>query len=782
MESPTPSQSSLAENVASLIAMTFPGHWRDVSSLLLASSPESIPQRGFCNRSRSMVVDSSHDGYSSSYSEITRSIIPIQRTPPSELSSFVEDSPNQPFPAFEFQDSLDNFLSSRNRQGEHLGTNAEYPYWRNAQRPSISFSSVRSIPKVFRTGSCAIDEILNTIDLQSLVSAYKSHSLPNIPLLHLPTLKLFSTEPNSPNWDELVSDHPGIPIDVFDHSSRRPMARCLLYSVLALGAAYSLSPILARRFFDETGSEIRHVLRQMALHSGKNSRPNINIIQAFIHYIQFCLCAGDQVLEEIAVSHICCLASLVRDSQLFKADAVRRAPVSFNSSGNPKELEWCAWALSEERKRTYFCAYYVCSAGLTLVNPSEPFLGHSHVELELPCREELWEADSAERWMDELGHGCERALFQDKFAEFFEDVSVCHAHGVDGGINSTAARYPAALAMISAQAGSSPYTVYSTDSQQQVAKNRPHASFGISELGCLVLILALNESTWAWRKGQQSGSDSQNVTSRSTDDFQSALNKWENIWKSYPKAKSTLAVRDKLLISCLPIFDHTKLALQVDISSAKDALHSRNYEEASAVFKNIFIHRTTAQHASTTASESPSIASSVQLCSQKPYLECRKAASHAAYALKVSFEVSPWWSVSTAAVDVPIVAAIMVFHCTQIVCSWLSYIAAARATLEQHVAGLGVKAGLSPKVRLRQFLDKEDMQLIGIILDLVARQEECLEKEGTRDDEDDVLNLANNLYHLQAETIERDIAWPLLNHLAKGLRISASLLLKESRR
>ncbi|KAF2181171.1 hypothetical protein K469DRAFT_265924 [Zopfia rhizophila CBS 207.26] len=187
-----------------------------------------------------------------------------------------------------------------------------------------------------------------------------------------------------------------------------------------------------------------------------------------------------------------------------------------------------------------------------------------------------------------------------------------------------------------------------------------------------------------------------------------ALERWHTIWNSFPKHRCSLSVGDKLLLSCLPIFDHTKLALHIDISSAKDALHTRNYAGANAIFRSISNNKTAKDARSDSTND-------ILLCPRGPYVQCREAARHAAYALKLSFEIAPWWTVRADAVDVPVVSAILLLHCTQIVCGWLSYIAAARDALQTHVKDM--IAGLPRTIYLKQFLNSEDLHLLGVILD-----------------------------------------------------------------
>jgi hypothetical protein len=421
--------------------------------------------------------------------------------------------------------------------------------------------------------------------------------MPNIPLLHLATLELCHRL-------EKQSYH--------NSQRRRTVQRPLLLSILALGAAYDLRPILARKLFEETGSLIRQELKTMSDNSSESQPQNMQLIQAFIHYIKFCLCAGDMVLEQIAVSHICCLASLIREARLFRPldNRTLRSYAMPNdlrkhrdATANNLDHTWQEWAIAEEARRTYFCAYFVCSAGLTLINPSEPFLGHSHVELSLPCREHVWQADTAEAWKDSIKDCIGNAKFHTELEKLFKHASSSYVHQLD------------------------------------------HHT-GISEFGCLVLIVALNESIWEWRKNRRFSAVSGDGTCE--EDFQRALQNWEAQWKVFPRPIPPFDVRDKLSISCLSIYDHIELMFQVDLSAAKDALQSRDYRSTSEAFQDIFVPRTEIPTNELLIGDNSLYRHSygTESSSRGPQFVSRKLANHAAHALRLSFEVAPWWTIS----------------------------------------------------------------------------------------------------------------------------------------
>ncbi|KAF2498140.1 hypothetical protein BU16DRAFT_558216 [Lophium mytilinum] len=752
--------------LALAVAEAFPGLWPDVRDFLSSTTHEGpIDENEGMNYTQSNTLIRRHRVSSPSVS--------------SRLG-FEADRPlDGPFPTFEFPAPLDEMLSDRHTQSLGVPFGFGFQAWTRPSPDIVRANlSSPSVPRTFQNGTCSVDEILTNIDIASLVAAYKTHSYPNIPLLHLPTFRLFSADLSTTNLQDCISN-PRLDPSAAPFNSRygRKLPRCLLYSIIALGAAYSLCPILAQRFFEETGSEVRKYLKRSSFESSDMPPPDVSIIQAFIQYIQFCFCEGNQVLEQVAVQHICCLASLVQDAGLGKLN------VTMPPSLHPEDAvssDWHTWALFEERKRTYFCAYFVCSAGLTLINPAQPFIGHSHIELELPCREALWEADTEEQWKALGIEAADVCPLQSTLSSLFPpkidtppDTSIdMHALGsVDRTVKM-------AIAMIAAHTVQQP----AMESPMDTARLNHDLISNVSEFGCLVLILALNESVWAWRKQQQGHEETSPQEAKQLRDFKYALDTWQEIWQRLPKRKTDLTLGDKVLLGCLPIFDHTKLALQVDISLAKDALHSRNYQRTNAIFKSIFDGSVGSDNASLTPpNENLAAAEQAEacgLCARQPYTECREVASYAISALRLSHEMAPWWSEGGEAFDVPVISAITAFHCTQIVCGWLSYVAATRGALEAHEQDINTTSDEPTTMQMRHHLDPEDIQLIQAVVELLGSQDINVQRGGFEEDMDKVLEIAENLYHLQAQMFERVVVWPLMNHLAKGLRISASLLPK----
>jgi hypothetical protein len=123
--------------------------------------------------------------------------------------------------------------------------------------------------------------------------------------------------------------------------------------------------------------------------------------------------------------------------------------------------------------------------------------------------------------------------------------------------------------------------------------------------------------------------------------------------------------------------------------------------------------------------------------SRGPQFVSRKLSNHAAHALRLSFEVAPWWTIREEAIDVPAVSAITIFYCTQIVSSWLCHVAMSRY-LESACGGLSLHPSLPPLV------DFEDVQLFDTIYDLVRSRRLEVERNETDGAGNDALHLPWN--------------------------------------
>jgi hypothetical protein len=81
--------------------------------------------------------------------------------------------------------------------------------------------------------------------------------------------------------------------------------------------------------------ETRKAISAFLADNRKTGRePPIQLIQAFVHYIQASIYFGDQTLDELAISHNCCLASLARAARLSE-NITPRTPQKTNQLSLP---------------------------------------------------------------------------------------------------------------------------------------------------------------------------------------------------------------------------------------------------------------------------------------------------------------------------------------------------------------------------------------------------------------------------------------------------------------
>lgn len=622
------------------------------------------------------------------------------------------------------------------------------------------------------------DNVLQSLDLRRFLLSYHKHSIPNVPFLHMPTLDFSDASLQSILSSLGTSEDSGSGC-CCDRTSgigcrrrrKRPVHHALLLSILTLGALYEDQAAFARTLLNETKKAITDFLADV---QKKSAEPPVQLMQAFVHYIQSSIFFGDRVLDELAINHICCLASLVRAAKLTEV-----TKQSTGSSPPPDALNdeqhagWISWAVEEERKRTFWGTFIMFSSVLTYLDTTTSFLDVQGVGLALPCSEELWEAETAQQWQSRVKDSpTDTPRFQSEFAKIVGRPEQTDHPSIFCGRESTTG------------------TTFTYPAEDQDIIPHPRAGSKrppMSEFGCLIMILALQVRVWSWNE-RYTPTDRQSNLERKTLDI--ALQRWQTLWLSYPPVTSTarLKVREILLLACLPIFDHAQLLLRVIIKDVKGAMHLRDYSKVCEAFAWLRVVKEEDSHGS--ASQMDSIAEDhsesfdYESCVKDgSFIDLREVATYAAHALEMSFQVGPWLSPKEDAKDVPIVCAITLFHCAQIVSSWL--LRAAQFLDLESVTVIPTVETCSP---FHGILEIADMALIEIVTQLVRNRKRDLEKldNGHKahgavwNVEKGVAGLAVALLEIHAEIFERDFVQPMVGHLAKSLRFQARKANKNS--
>ncbi|KAH9211051.1 hypothetical protein DL95DRAFT_512203 [Leptodontidium sp. 2 PMI_412] len=589
-----------------------------------------------------------------------------------------------------------------------------------SHRPNIS-SPLADL--AYGLGKC-----LDTPNIEALIAIYTGHFMPNLPFVHLRTLDLDSVlSAEFPKANQVLSA--GISVD-----GRRPFYKPLFLAMLSHGAAYTSQPILARRLHQEAAKAIRSDLSALSL-MGVTKAP-LYIIQAMIHQIHLGFSFGDLVLEESTLGHVYSLMALVKDAMLSKPSTHPRARLS--SQSVQTHHDWLEWVEVEERKRTFFAVMIVMSATLTMFD-SASLIDIQSTQLALPCQEFLWEAETV--WAFKTGISMDPEappLFQDEYGSLFkgeEDLVACDCN-------------------------SDCYTDFAHNACGGTACGR-RPKENLSGFGCLILISALSQTIIKWNQCRKNGS---NDDLHARDIFRCALSRWRARWKSLEEV-SFNSSQYRLLINCMPMLDHAELLLKVDITLAKEALHRRRYGDVGAYVNMMELH---SNHNNSASSRYPDndFLNAYDLgpsCTSDDML-LYDAALYSANAIRLSMQKGPWWSYKKASVDLPLHTAVIAFHCTQILCTWLLFL---------H------KKSLTPNglfYRLDSEVKNDDM-LLGLCKKLAERSFRQLDDNfQTQQNLNDnamplALALALTLAQPLANFFQKQSAWPVLNHLATSLQV-----------
>ncbi|KAL2848867.1 hypothetical protein BJY01DRAFT_246091 [Aspergillus pseudoustus] len=572
------------------------------------------------------------------------------------------------------------------------------------------------VPSPLATYMSLSRDILCEIDTQTLFSSYEHFFYPNCPFLHLPSFDLRSAVALSFPATHTSWCSPSPP------QLCRQMHRPLFTSILAIGAVYSQQPSLAYKLHEETRSQLQAMLKDIT-RRGFSEIP-LHLIQALLHHVAFGLCSGIEKLEESSLGHLCSLIALAKEANL--------AQLSSACQGDLSLEDWAAWVEAEERKRTFFSLLCITSAAHAYLNDT-PDMPITSANLTLPCPEALWEAGRAESW--------------------YERYIISQQESEDLGFRGELER------LFGTHWGNSlsPSDAYRPSSDNMLCQQRlptPH----VSELGCLVLVAALNQivsRAFNERQGNfHPALDEPDGSLRSG--FLLASERWQMLWMSYPR-ESLSRAQNILLGVCIPYIDHIHLLLHLDISSTKQLLQQRKYDQLGTFLIGPDLQADLYPH------DGP-----IALGHQSLY----SAGAYAISALEIALKLGPWWRSESVALDIPMQSAMGVFHCVHVICSRL---VAAGNQDEASGAGLLMYAGSN---------DRQDvlhlMRRCQTIIDSNFAKPHPRLSSSTPSDirltRTKPIMLAIDLLFCFADIFERKIAWEALSHLAKGFRARADSL------
>ncbi|KAF3770589.1 hypothetical protein M406DRAFT_271854 [Cryphonectria parasitica EP155] len=585
-----------------------------------------------------------------------------------------------------------------------------------SRRPS---TSLQTSPLSAHTSSTspsadAASSLPDTQDLQRFVTAYIRHFHPHLPFLHIPTLS-FETPTKTTSG----------------HSSGFAGPACLALSMAGIGALYEAEHDRAHDLFELAKKMIQTYLEQCRLsnwrkgHSGSASDQGSHdgsmdtpvwLVQSMLLNVIFGHNCGDKRAGEIAATHCAALVSLARGADMFvPSDSVDRRDQGAKVDMADENAEWLSWKVQEERKRTLYAIFLLSSLLVSAYN-QPPHLTNGEICLDLPCDEELFEAESSAVFNARGGtikaHQ-DRVAFHDAFAELMHTTENQRRLSLQAGQTFGSGLDPNSLPL---------------------SNLRPGA------FGCLVLINALHNYIWETRQNHHNGPWTNEDTEKMHRTIEPALRAWHAAWSSNPKhslKRPNPYNEGPLSADAMPLLDLAYLRLFVNLGRSKEKFWQRDWQgvaEELARGDDIFQH---AEQASSirlaggqekistglalTGSQTAQLTSdtteppkSRQASSRREKL-LRKAASCAVESLLMADKFNITFAELTSR-ELPLQSAMCAFDCAQVLAEW---IATLQDRIGQYLGILGQDQVDLVQVPAIMLLAEEDTRLLHRVQDLL---------------------------------------------------------------
>jgi len=347
--------------------------------------------------------------------------------------------------------------------------------------------------------------------------------------------------------------------------------------------------------------------------------------------------------------------------------------------------EWYRWKSREERKRTLFSVFVLSSLLVTAYN-HQPRILNSELNLELPCEEDLWAADSPRAWNSLGGTAVadsKAILFTDALAFL---LTACRRQQPDYRL---------------------PSGYHPTFGSTVPLDELPESDLKPSTFGCYVLINALHVYIWETRQRHQGRPWKTEETEQMHAQVEPALRAWQAAWRSNPH--HTLERPNPygpLPADSIPLLDLAYVRLFVNLGRSKEAFWMRDFETMAEELgrgHEIIQHAdnsrdgssepstsTTSNNTSTNrpglpgspkdaladaASEIPNVAPNFNGQqpgqSSKRERHLRKAAFYAADSLSMADKLGITFADFTSR-ELPMQAAMCTFDCAQVLAEWVA--------------------------------------------------------------------------------------------------------------
>ncbi|KAI9718362.1 MAG: hypothetical protein M1812_004083 [Candelaria pacifica] len=571
----------------------------------------------------------------------------------------------------------------------------------------------------------------STTDLQRYIRAYVQYFHPHLPFLHIPTLNLESLiyTDNS----RLVNGQAS-----YNQTSQTGGGGCLVLSMAAIGALYEFDHTASGELFEGSKKMIQLYLedRRKSDRATTTNGPNLAasdtvqntplwLVQAMLLNVIYGHNCGDKTAADIASTHCVALVRLARAAEL--AHPIRAGSVTQGQSSHTydkrepsediqmgddgfaedawnlndqqdfanDENEWHSWKTSEERKRTLYTIFILSSLLVSAYN-HPPVLINSEIQLDLPCDEDIWAAESVQAWSAKGG----RATAEQNATSFATALSTLLTAG---------------QRQRERQQQHMPQSFRRSLEPGASFEGLPEGSLTASTFGCLVLINALHNYIWETRQRHLDRPWTTQETEAMHAHIEPALMAWQTTWASNPHhtaERPNPFGMGPLSADSIPLLDLAYIRLFVNLGRSKDAFWQRDYDgmaEELARGAEIIQH---AEHSPSIGSSGSDIADSINsfnsgnaspsTANTSPDLHAvktptsnhpisslaqtevpssghiskrerhlRKAAFYAADSLSMSDKLGVTFADFTSR-ELPLQSALCAFDCAQVLAEWIS--------------------------------------------------------------------------------------------------------------
>jgi Fungal specific transcription factor domain len=580
----------------------------------------------------------------------------------------------------------------------------------------------------------------NTTDLQRYVNSYVQYFHPHMPFLHIPTINF---------------DPPAFTTNLHRHHSFGGGivggGGCLILAIAAIGASYEFEQNIAMELFEASKKMFSFYLEerrkaQTVAATGRHGSflsPPLWLVQTMLLNLIFGFQCGDSRTVEIATTHCAALTSLAKSAGLFQkpdpvfveeeikhlqpprtqegeadyGDGSMRVPG--HQEDREDYLQWYRWKCIEERKRTLF-SVFILSSLLVIGYNQGPKILNSELQLDLPCDEELWSAETPAAW---------RAL---------------------GGVMADQERAlscGAALEFLLKAGQRTPYPHRTPSHHQAFGSSVPLESLPTSDLkpsifGCYVLINALHVYIWETRQRHQGQNWKAQETEQLYSHVEPALREWQAAWHSHPHhSLERPNPYGPLPADCIPLLDLAYVRLFVNLGRSKEAFSLRDFE---GMAEELGSGAEIIQHADIIQDQDldsqPMLTDDmIHMQLTDPFLVdiemgglsadpnapgqtmkrerlLRKAAFYAADSLSMADKLGSTYAHFTSR-ELPMQAAMCTYDCTQVVAEW---IATVQDRVGRHLGVLGREEADFSQISSFPLLEDEDRKLLGKVEEILT--------------------------------------------------------------